>query len=52
MDDSGLLPRMNEDIALHSRSRLYDGSRVALERALEDSPRWDRLAQRVAPARP
>jgi hypothetical protein len=52
LDDSGLLPRMNEDIALHSRSKLYDGSRVAIERALSDGPHWAQLAQRVASARP
>ena len=52
LDDSGLLPRMNEDIALHSRSKLYDGSRVALERALEEGPHWALLAKRVAAARP
>ncbi len=51
LEDSGLLPRMNEDIALHSRSRLYDGSRVAIERALEGGPHWERLSRRVAAAR-
>jgi hypothetical protein len=51
LDDTGLLPRMNEDIALHSRSKLYDGSRVALERALEDGPHWASLARSVAGAR-
>jgi hypothetical protein len=52
LEPTGLLERMNEDIALHSRSRLYDGSRVAVERALSDGPHWEALAARVAPARP
>ncbi len=51
LDDSGLLERMNEDIALHSRSKLYDGSRVAIERAMSDGPHWARLAERLAPTR-
>lgn len=50
LDDTGLLERMNQDIALHSRSKLYDGSRVAIERALADGSHWNRLRQRVAPA--
>ncbi len=51
LDDTGLLSRMNEDIALHSRSKLYDGSRVAIERALSDGPHWQKLGRRVAPTR-
>ena len=51
LDDTGLLARMNEDIALHSRSKLYDGSRVAIERALEPGPHWAALQRRVAAAR-
>jgi hypothetical protein len=51
LEPTGLLERMNEDIALHSRSKLYDGSRVAIERALCDGPHWAKLAKRVEPAR-
>ncbi len=48
MEDPGLLRQMNEDIARHSRSGIYEGSRVAVERAFEEGPRWARLREMVA----